>query len=282
MLVSLGDISAHHESHSRTTDWWKSTDERIRRELNENFVSQEAISVNFNGLNIELPKISFGSVSTSELLGLDELIIFSFYFSNTAGYRIVADLGANIGVHSLVLSLMGFQVIAFEPDPQHGLISRTLLEQGNADSKIEWVERAVVADSKSSPVVEFVRVKGNTTSSHVKGAKSNPYGVLETIKVSTESLSEIVPRVDLVKMDVEGLEAELLASLSSADYLDTDFMVEVGSRDNAKSIFELNAKNGIRMFSQKTNWGLVSDLSDMPHSYKEGSLFISNKRNMPW
>lgn len=259
------------------------TNNAIGTMLREKFDDEEKVAtINLDSIELAVPNVSFGAVSAPDLLGLDELIMFSFYLSNTAGYRKVADLGANIGVHSLVLSLMGFQVIAFEPDPQHGLISRSLLKQGEAHSKVEWVERAVVADSKLSPIVEFVRVKGNTTSSHVKGAKSNPYGVLETIKVSTESLSEIVPRVDLVKMDVEGLEAELLASLSPADYLDTDFLVEVGSRDNAKSIFEWNTKNGIRMFSQKINWGIVSDLSDVPHSYKEGSLFISNKPNMPW
>jgi hypothetical protein len=59
-------------------------------------------------------------------------------------------------------------------------------------------------------------------------------------------------------------------------------MLEVGSIENALAIFEHMKALGVNMFSQKNNWTSVSALDDMPTSYKEGSLFISKKSEMPW
>ncbi len=35
-------------------------------------------------------------------------------------------------------------------------------------------------------------------------------------------------------------------------------------------------------FSQKTNWQPVRDVDDMPTSYREGTLFVTCKSEIPW
>ena len=62
-----------------------------------------------------------GAINSLDLFGLDELIIFSFYWQNRNIYTSVADIGANIGLHSVILGHMGYSVTSFEPDPIHVL-----------------------------------------------------------------------------------------------------------------------------------------------------------------
>ena len=279
--VELQNIRENFNLHSRGSDWWNASNESYVKAFSETFGS-DSISVDLGGLEVVIPSVSFGAVTSVDLFGLDELIIFSFYQANKDRYSRVADLGANIGLHSLVLAAMGMTVTAYEPDPKHTAIARRVLSHPDISALVTWIEKAVVPNSKSTPEIEFVRVVGNTTSSHVAGAKSAPYGDLETFSVKTESLQDIAEKAQLIKMDVEGLEADLLESLSGPSFEGTDFMLEVGTSENAERIFNLGSNLGINLFSQKTNWNLVKTLRDVPVGYKEGSLFATKKAGMNW
>ena len=70
--------------------------------------------------------------------------------------------------------------------------------------------------------------------------------------------------------------------LTSFDIDGKEIMMEVGTQKNAEIIYKHCMSNNISMYSQKTNWMSVKHLSDMPFSYKDGSLFISNLRAGPW
>ena len=83
-------------------------------------------------------------------------------------------------------------------------------------------------------------------------------------------------------MDVEGEELKILQSTTALNWKSTDMILEVGSSENANDIFHHCNKINVNMFSQKNNWNKVLSISDMPESYKEGSLFISLKDEMPW
>ena len=97
-----------------------------------------------------------------------------------------------------------------------------------------------VAVSNLDGETEFIRVLGNTTGSHIAGAKDNAYGELERFKVKVVSAKEIFKNSDLIKMDVEGEEANIIASTTKDDWLDTDMILEVGTEVNATIIFEDN------------------------------------------
>ena len=125
------------------------------------------------------PFTQMGAISSLDLFGLDELIIFSFYWSNRGKYRRVLDLGANIGLHSIVLSRCGFEVRSYEPDPTHfDLLQRNLAN--NACSSVTPTRAAV---SLADGTATFTRVLGNTTGSHLTGAKPSVYGDVEQFPV---------------------------------------------------------------------------------------------------
>ena len=61
-----------------------------------------------------------------------------------------------------------------------------------------------------------------------------------------------------------------------------DALVEIGSAENATSIYRHFTALGVRFLLQKKAWRTVKAVDDMPFSYKEGSVFLSCEKEMPW
>lgn len=227
---------------------------------------------------LALPFYSMGAISSLHLFGLDELILFSFYHLNRNKYKHAADIGGNIGLHSILLAKAGYQVRTYEPDPIHVEKIKSNM-QLNGSEGVEVIQAAV---SNQEGEAEFVRVLGNTTGSHLAGAKENPYGDLNRFQVKLVDLCSIMQWADLIKIDAEGQEAKMLMSTTYEDWQATDAIVEVGSAVNADDIFKHFEKTSVNLFAQKTGWERVVSRDQMPKSYKDGSLFISCADKMLW
>ena len=175
-------------------------------------------------------------------------------------------------------SKCGWQVTAYEPDPNH---AARLLQNLNSNNSatVKLVEAAV---SDKPGTLEFVRVLGNTTSSHLAEAKDNAYGELEKFPVTVQAVAEIMEEVDFVKMDAEGQEKTIILGTETKHWQNTDMIVEIGSEENAVAIFDHLHKIGVRAFAQKLGWAEVISLSDMPTHYTQGSLFLTLKSKMHW
>ena len=218
---------------------------------------------------------AMGTRDTVHLFGLDELILFAFYWANRGRYRRTLDIGANVGLHSIIMSRCGFSVTAFEPDPTHF----TWLKENLRLNQIRTVQPIQAAVSDHTGQEEFVRVLGNTTGSHLAGMK-DAYGELERFPVRVEDISSLVAEVDLMKIDAEGHEPEILFAVPAATWGKCDAVLEVGSVKNAERIFNHFHKIGVHMFAQKIGWNRVQHLDQVPTSHREGSLFISSRAEM--
>jgi FkbM family methyltransferase len=224
------------------------------------------------------PYHKMGAVDSLNLFDLDELILFSFYWINRHRYRRVLDIGANIGLHAILLSKCGYDVRAYEPDSHHF----ELLEKNLTLNHCANVQAFNAAVSSQAGNMEFVRVLGNTTGSHLAGSKLNPYGDLERFSVKVESIQSLIPWADLIKLDVEGHEKEVLLATHRNDWLNTDALIEVGGEENAEQIYQHFTTLGVQLFSQKKNWQRVDNATEMPASYRDGLLFVTCKEEMPW
>src|SRR5882724_2509552 len=176
-LITLSDLieelPALAAQHARTTEayaQWESAAGAAVKATRFNRLDGARDTLGSFG-EIELPYYKMGAVDSLDLFGLDELIIFSFYWANRHRYRRAADIGANLGLHSILMGKCGWQVTAYEPDPNHAALLRRNLGL-NGSTTVELVEAAV---SDKPGTLEFVRVLGNTTSSHLAGAKQNAY-----------------------------------------------------------------------------------------------------------
>lgn len=282
--LSLGEIiealPAFATEHARTSATYAALDQRAKAAVASSELSQqtvEAIPLGTFG-PVFFPFERMGAITSLELFGLDELIIFSFYWVNRHRYRCAADIGANLGLHSILMGKCGWNVLAYEPDPMHAKLLRRNLDL-NGSASVEAIEAAV---SDKPGTLEFVRVLGNTTSSHLAGAKNDAYGQLERFPVKAESIAAFMPNVDFIKMDAEGQEKVIILGTTADHWDKTDMMVEVGSEENAASIYEHLRKINVRAFAQKLGWRQVESLDDMPTNYKNGSLFITRKPAMFW
>lgn len=224
------------------------------------------------------PYTKMGAIDSLDLFGIDELIIFAFYRANAGRYKKTLDMGANIGLHSIMMSRCGFQVSCFEPDPHHFSLLTRNLNENNVNS-VTAVNAAV---SVKEGTMEFVRVLGNTTGSHLAGSKSNLYGEIERFPVKVLPFAELIKGVDFVKLDVEGHEKVILTSTTADQWRTLEMMAEIGSEDNARAVFDHFTAIGINMFAQKFSWKKVERFEEMPTSYHDGSLFISSGTEMPW
>lgn len=253
---------------------------QVARQEVENLFSDEKPEARDFGPfgELVLPYHNMGAIDSLNLFDLDELILFSFYWVNRERYRRVLDIGANIGLHSIILSKCGYEVRTYEPDPQHFEVLKRNLAL-NGCSNVQAFNTAV---SSQAGEMEFVRVLGNTTASHLAGSKPNPYGGLEKFPVRVEAIEPLIGWADLMKLDVEGHEMEVLLATSREQWLGTDAVVEVESERNADAIYKHFTSLGVKLFSQKTNWQLVHNVEDMPASYREGTLFVTCKSEMPW
>lgn len=249
-----------------------------RQEARKSFaaaVSEGSFSGPFK--NLVFPYYEMGAINSLHLFGLDELIIFAFYWVNRTRYKRVIDLGANIGLHSIVMKNCGYEVRAFEPDPE----TFEVLKRNLALNNFETVEINNSAVSIVSGKMDFVRVHGNRTGSHLAGAK-NSYGERSFFEVNVVPFKPLIQWADLAKIDVEGHEKTLLLSTEAQDWSATDAIVEIGSIVNAEAIFEHFRETKVNLFSQKTSWNRATRVEHLPSSHQEGSVFLTMKSEMPW
>jgi FkbM family methyltransferase len=225
--------------------------------------------LNYRGLNIE--KVSFGNLDSDCLFGDREQELFDLYEARKDKYKRALDIGANIGVHTILMAKQGWDVCAYEPDPEH---FRKLA--ANVMVNLETLHYPIVvpcAVSNRMGSETFVRVKGNTTGSHLQGYKQ-PYGDLERIEVEVVDAGVLWPWADFAKIDAEGAEADILLTTTKEDMAHLDVLVEVGNTPNAFLIFNHFRNMGIKMYSQNTGWKEVKELEDMPTHHSHGALFI--------
>lgn len=276
LILTLPTITDHHSPYS---DLYLLLKKVAREKIEENFSDQFEIEKEFEPFgSLSFPYFKMGVVDSLNLFDLDELIIFSFYWINRKRYRRVLDIGANIGLHSIVLDKCGFDVRSYEPDPTHFGMLKKNIER----NRCEHVAPFNAAVSSKNGKMEFVRVLGNTTGSHLVGSKKNPYGDLERFPVDVTAIGALITWADLIKLDTEGHEKEIILSTTKGNWLNTDAFVEIESEENATAVFDHFNKMSINLFSQKNNWKQVFSVDDMPMSYRDGSLFITSNNNMPW
>jgi len=273
-------LCENYNKHSSETELYKFLNQVCSQHLAESgFAESDATLVDFGQYGpLVLPYYSMGAIDSLKLFGLDELILFSFYLVNQNRYAKVADMGANIGLHSILMSKLGWEVSTYEPDPIH-------IEKIGQNASLNKCENITVHEAAISDVEDtllFTRLQGNQTGSHLKGMKSDVYGDVDEFSVITVPLNKVMNKYDFIKMDIEGAEARAICATSANDWSSTDVMLEVGTPENAKKIFNHINALGLFSFSQKRGWHRVENLDDMPTSYKEGSLFITSQSFDLW
>jgi FkbM family methyltransferase len=225
---------------------------------------------------IKLPYFSMGKVDSLNLFDPNELVIFDFYRRHKDRYKRALDIGANIGLHSILMREQGWRVFSYEPLPIHYARLRENLALNDFWDRNNAFNFAV---SDHSGTARFVNVRDNSTGSHLAGYKDS-YGEREYITVDLIDCRSLWPLADFAKIDVEGAEATLILTLTADNMEALDILAEVGNPHNAELIYKHLTSIDVPMYAQKIGWEMVKSLDDMPTHHSHGSLFIST-RNKP-
>ena len=119
----------------------------------------------------------------------------------------VLDVGANIGLSTILLARLAGRVIAYEPSPPNAAFLRRNLDL-NGIGNVEI--RSVAASSQHGTLRFHVAQFG--AGSHVVGAGHVSGGTVETVDVAAVPLDEEeLPPIAFVKIDAEGHEPDVLA-----------------------------------------------------------------------
>jgi FkbM family methyltransferase len=154
---------------------------------------------------------SFNHTLDLWLLGCDESRMLSALF---APGDVFVDIGANLGLFSLQAASLGgthSKVFSFEPQPRSAAALRSSANANGLDtiSVIEMVVRAVEGD-----VPFFIPATGSGVGSLSREHASQASGAREVIRqsISLDAFFSFnsTDRVDLIKIDVEGFEADVL------------------------------------------------------------------------
>lgn len=138
----------------------------------------------------------------------------TYYFASGRPDPVILDCGANIGLATFYFKWLYPQahITAFEPDPSTFQVLKTNLEQ----NRIPGVAVHNVALGASDAEIDFhVSEPGSLTMSALASRATG-----RTIKVPSTRLSSFITGpVDLLKMDVEGLEGPVLQELDRSGKL---------------------------------------------------------------
>lgn len=249
----------------------KTYDKRTNFFLKKKFKKKFSLFHIFN-FNLYLKYVSFGTTDITNILTFNEFIIFYFYWKNKNYYKNVLDVGCNIGLHSIILTKLNFNVTAVEPDPNHIKIAKNFFKKNKVNVKI--IQKAI---SDRNGKDDFIRIRGNTTASCLNGTKLFIYGKTDRLPVQTLSIKNIIKKFDLIKIDCEGAEKKIFSSTTLKDWKNTDAIIEITDNESRKIIYNLFKKTNF-LYSQKIGWKSIKKISDLPKNYKEGSVFLSSKR----
>lgn len=225
---------------------------------------------------LDFPYVRMGNIDSLHLFGEPELELLAMYWHNRTRWKHALDIGANLGLHSIIMARCGFKVKAYEPDFEHFDRLVANLENNGVASSVMPCMAAVHTENGEA---RFVRVHNNLTGNHLEGFKDS-YGPRSTVIVPTVDVRPLWSSADIAKIDSEGNEAALIATTTPRDWEHLNAIIEVRNEHNAMRIYKHCREMEVPLWAAKRDWKEVAIYGDMPKANREGPLFIG-KRD-PW
>ncbi len=147
----------------------------------------------------------------------------AFLFDELAPGDVAIDLGANVGEITALMAARGAEVHAFEPDP----LAFSVLSEKFADSDLVSCHNVAVSNRAGRMKLYFREERGDDPLVYSVGSTLSA----EKTDVDTDAFAEVevirfadfvaqFPRVRLLKIDIEGAEADVLDDLLARGLFD--------------------------------------------------------------
>ncbi len=159
---------------------------------------------------------------------------------------IVVDVGANTGVYAVQQARRGARVYAFEPNPECYRRLQESVRANNLEDRVTAVNCALGAAAGSA---ELLVPDGLTTMGSLR-PEWTPGDGQPGLKVDVDTIDRVaktlgICRIDLLKVDVEGLELDVLQGAHETIALVERLVVEYHSLDLGRRVSGLLARHGL-------------------------------------
>lgn len=145
--------------------------------------------------------------------GAHERQVMEYMGSKIAGESVVLDIGANVGHHSLFFSTKAREVHSFEPNPAFHPQFNALM----GDNNISNVHLHPFGLGESTQEATYYAPTGDNRGlgSFIEGHESSnaSAGVMSIVRGDDAIIALNLPRIDFIKIDVEGYEESVLRGL---------------------------------------------------------------------
>lgn len=176
---------------------------------------------------VNLPLFETGLVHSADLLTVDDFLAFGFYDRMFKSGLCFVDVGANIGLHTVVAAKIGYKTFSFEPDEStFELLNANLIGNSispsigsnngmsfltDSNETVSHVYNAAVADFNGFST--FIKLEDNFFGNHLKGFKDAPYGEMTESQTPVISAAAFAALPGIIKIDAEGADAVILGVL---------------------------------------------------------------------
>lgn len=222
--------------------------------------------------DIIVPKANNGiKKNFYDLFAFHELSLFAKYIKLKNKFNYALDIGANLGLHTIILSRLGYNVKSFEADPTTFKKLKINLERNLCQNY--KIYNFAVSDFNGSS--KFYQVTDNLTANTLENSSKKVYGKFKVIKVNVKKIAKYLPKSNvLIKLDVEGAEYNILKTIKFSNNYKKKIFLEVNDNISAEKIFNFVKSKNLNCFAEINLWKKVKYLSEMPSNWKHGSILI--------
>jgi len=230
------------------------------------------LNLNFDRNKLKIDLERYSDFSTFYEVFVEKL--YTNLISKINKGDIVIDAGANIGLFSIIASILvgkTGKVIAIEPEPENMKILKRNIELNNLDNIIV-VDKALF--SKSGERIKFYR---DGATSRISLSDNNEPG--NYIEVETITFDDIISNINLhpkvLKMDIEGAEKFALLPSQSTFQTINYFEGEIHSPEDYNVLLRYS---NLFIFKQEPTISMINVLNfSFKHPLKILNLELHNK-----
>jgi FkbM family methyltransferase len=249
-------------------------------ECKNNLHHGEYVEINLGTLGSVLyPFYKYKTLTSLDLLSPEDIFLFSRYVKNYPAINQFIDIGANIGLHSLVAKRIGYSVISYEPDPETFSLSKKFFDKNNIEF-LEFNDQDIIVEKLSKKrgelllvqaavsdfngFTQFTKILDNPTANHLSGRKMNIYGELLEQTVRVVCIDQLKFEA-VIKMDAEGEDAIILQSVLNSESLSGIVYLCDWRSETRQDIYNLLLKNSLSSYNPFFRRKL-ENINDLPLS----------------
>jgi len=178
----------------------------------------------------------------------------------------VLDVGANVGSHTLGFAPYVSKVVAFEPDPEcHDLLAKNIGMQDRGVARKISVNPIALSDSVQEVSTQFDYGKTKVT----------PGGSIVQTKLDN---IQGFPRIDLIKIDVEGMEYNVLkGAQNTITYFRPILFIEMQDASLNSLVFDFLDNLSYNMY-----WAACATFNPNNHRHNSEDVFGPQHGVLNW